>query len=183
MTHKKNPKPRLDKKTGARLGFRKGPKLSRHAMEEFGPGKTDVILCPEGDAVYYYKSWHHDLEKYRELRETKAVTFKLCPFHEMKKNRQWEGEVNIFGVPEEFRAELLQGAKNLSNEAQRRDPMHRILDIKTTKDAISIFTSENQLAQQIAKRIRETHKHHIEEKIHRAKESDAVLITMKWIAG
>ncbi|MBI2038847.1 MAG: hypothetical protein HYT22_00995 [Candidatus Niyogibacteria bacterium] len=179
---KKPVKSRLDKKTESRFSWRKSPSLSRRAQEEFGPGKTDIILCPEGDAVYYYKSWHHDLERYRELSETKAVTFTLCPFHEMKKNRQWEGEVRLVGVPATELREILASAQHISDEARRRDPMHGILDIKTEKNMVSIYTSENQLSGRIAKRIGESHKHHLARRFHHGKESDVFLITLEWIA-
>ena len=179
---KKSFKPRIDKKAKARFVWRKTPAFSRAEAEEFGPGKTDIILCQKGDAVYYYKSWHHDLEHYRELSEDKALTFKLCPFHEMKKKRQWEGEVRIMGVPTALRREMILAAENLSDEARRRDPMHGILDIKSKKDSIQIFTSENQLANRIARRIENSHKRHLARRIHHGRESDAVLITLEWSA-
>ena len=177
---KKSAKPRLDKKTEARFTWRKSSSHSRRELEEFGPGKSGIILCSEGDAAYYQKAWHHDLEKYRELSEEKSVTFKLCPFHELKKSRRWEGEVRLIDIPEEFRSDILRAAENVSNEARRRDPMHGILDIQKRRNAISIYTSENQLAQKIAKRIRASHKHHILEAIHRGKDSDAVLVLLEW---
>ena len=164
-----------------RQSRKRGIKLSRHAEQEFGPGKTDIIFCPEGDEVYYYKSWHHDLRDYPYLKETKPVYFKLCPFHQMKKNRQWEGEVRISDVPEKYRERVLQTAENVSREAYRRDPMDRILNIKQSKKEITIYTSENQLAQKIARKITASFKNNFTKpKISRAAGSDAVLIVMGW---
>lgn len=161
--------------------YRKGLKLSRHEAEEFGPGKTDIILCPEGDAVYYFKSWHHSLRRYRYLSEDKDIRFELCLFHQMKKNRQWEGEVRITGIPPRFKTDIKKTAEGRSQEAYRRDPMHRILDIKEGKEGLRIFTSENQLARRIAKKIASSLKKHISRpKIHKGKGSDPVLITMEW---
>ncbi len=171
--------------------YKMGPKLSRHAEAEFGPGKTDIIFCPEGPEVYYYKSWHHNLRDYPYLKETKPVYFKLCTFHQMKKNRQWEGEIRISGVPEKYSAQVLQTAENVSQEAYRRDPMDRILSIKQTKKEITIYTSENQLAQKITRKIVASFKNKFfrpgrtslglaKPKISRARESDAVLIVMGW---
>lgn len=172
--------------------YRKGSIISRHEVEEFGPGKIDIIFCPEGDEVYYYKSWHHNLRRYPHLKETKPLRFQLCPYHQMKKNRQWEGEVRIYSVPEKYRERVLKTAENVSREAYRRDPMHRILNIKENKKEITIYTSENQLAQRMAKKIFESFKNHFfrqrrtnlrlaKPKISRGQGSDAVLITMEWI--
>ena len=169
-------------KTSASGKYRKGPKLSRRAMKEFGPGEIDIIFCPEGDEVYYYKSWHHNLRRYHHLKETKPVSFKLCPFHQMKKNRQWEGEIKISNVPDKYKLRVLKTAENMSREAHRRDPMHRILNIKQAKKEIVIYTSENQLAQKIAKKISQSFKTYFSKlKISRAKGSDMVLIVMEWV--
>ena len=139
------------------------------------------MFCPEGDTVYYYKSWHHNLLRYKHLSESKDVRFKLCPYHEMKKNRQWEGEIRIAGVPVKLLGEIKKAAEKMSEEAYRRDPMHRILDTKETKKELKIFTSENQLARHIAKKIFASFKKHFPKpKIHKAKGADPVLITMEW---
>lgn len=177
---RKPTKRNLNKKASSRLAYRKGFKLSHHDSEEFDSGKIDIMFCPEGDAVYYYKSWHHNLRKYQHLSENKNVQFKLCPFHLMKKNRQWEGEVRVIGVPIKFRAEVKKAARNMSDEAYRRDPMHRILNIKETRKEFIIFTSENQLARHIAKKIAQSHKNHFSKRIHKGKSSDPVLIIMEW---
>lgn len=178
----KKPTKRISNKKGlARHAYRKGFKLSRHDVEEFGSGKTDIMFCSEGDTVYYYKSWHHNLRRYRYLSENKAVRFILCPYHEMKKNRQWEGEVRVAGVPAKFVGEIKKAAEKMSEEAYRRDPMHRILDMKETKKELQIFTSQNQLARHIAKKIFASLKKHFSKpKIHKAKGADPVLITMEW---
>lgn len=107
-----------NKKATSRLAYRKGFKLSRHDVEEFGPGKIDIIFCREGDAVYYYKSWHHNLRRYKYLSESKDIRFKLCPYHEMKKNRQWEGEIRIGGVPSKFKSSIKKTAEGISREAE-----------------------------------------------------------------
>ena len=39
--------------------YASGEQKSRHAMEEFGPGKSGFIFCLHGEAVYFKKSWHH----------------------------------------------------------------------------------------------------------------------------
>ncbi len=163
--------------------YKMGPIISRHEAQEFGPGKIDVIFCPEGDEVYYFKSWHHNLGNYHYLKETKPLRFKLCPFHQMKKNRQWEGEIRISNPPEKYKSQIVSTAEGVSREAYRRDPMHRILDMKTAKDEIKIYVSENQLAQKISKKILHSFKNRFSKpKIHKAKGGDPVLITMEWLA-
>lgn len=156
------------------------PKIARHEIEEFGPGKKDIIFCPKGDAIYYYKSWHHNLEDYQFLKENKNLRFALCPFHQMEKNKTWEGEVRIINGNEEKLNQVLALAKNFAHRAYLKDPMHRILKIKKGKNTLSIFVSENQLAERMAKKINESFKNLFSKpKIHRGKGEDPFLIVLE----
>lgn len=155
-------------------------KISRQEFEEYGPGKKEIIFCPKGDAVYYHKSWHHAFENYKHAKETKEVRFALCPFHRMENNRVWEGEIRISDLKKEKIAEVLSLAKNFSHRAYLKDPMHRIISIRQDKNSLSIFTSENQLAERLAKKIHETFKNLFSRPvIHRAKGGDPFLITIE----
>lgn len=157
-------------------------KISRREFEEFGPGKNEIIFCPKGDAVYYHKSWHHAFENYKHAKKTKEARFALCPFHQMEHNRVWEGEVRISNLKKEKIAEVLSLAKNFSHRAYLKDPMHRIINIRQDKNSFSIFTSENQLAERLAKKIHETFKDLFSKPIlHRAKGGDPFLITIETV--
>lgn len=161
-------------------GYHHKQKISRHEVEEFGPGKKDLIFCPKGDAIYYYKSWHHNLKDYKFLKENKNVRFALCPFHQMEKNRVWEGEIRIKNLSEEKLGQVLALAKNFAHRAYLKDPMHRIIKIKKEKDNLYIFISENQLTERLAKKISESFKNlFLKPKIHRGKDSDPFLITLE----
>lgn len=157
-------------------------KVSRREFEEFGPGQNEIIFCPKGDAVYYHKGWHHSFENFKHLKESKAVRFALCPFHWMEQSRVWEGEIKIRNAAQEKIGEILTLARNFGHRAFLKDPMNRILKISQDKDSLSIYLSENQLAERMAKKIYETFKRHLTKpKIHKAKEKDAFLITMEMI--
>ncbi len=135
-----------------------GGKKSRHAMEEFGPGKVEFTVCPEGGEVYYHKYWHHALEDFKHLSEKKKIVFKLCPFHLMVKNKQYEGELIIEGVPAKYRQELIRLIENSGEHGYRADPMDRIIKMENKGNAIRVELSENQLAQKIANKIRDRFK-------------------------
>jgi len=138
--HHKTPKPKKDR-------------------EEFGPGKTDIIICKECGAAYYYKSWHHRLEDYPELSQSKPIKFTLCPACRMIESGKYEGEVMVENFPEEIEKELKNLIENFGERARERDPLDRIISIKESKTKrgknLRILTTENQLAQRLGKKINE----------------------------
>jgi NMD protein affecting ribosome stability and mRNA decay len=124
--------------------------------QEFGPGKRDVLVCPECNAVYFYKSWHHRLEDYPHLKENKDVRFKLCPACIMIKNGKFEGEVIIENLDGKNITDLINTIKNMGDSAIKRDNQDRIIKIKEKENKIRVITTENQLAQKIANKIKKT---------------------------
>jgi len=169
-------------KRKAQSGYRKGHKFSHHEMEEFGLGKSDIVICPICSAVYYYKSWHHNLLHYPYISEDKKVAFKECPACSMWARRQWEGEVCLIGIPNEKKEQIKNTILSVADEAYRRDPMHRVFDIKKARKQIIIYTSENQLARRIARKISSAFKKHFSKpEFHYGEGEDVLLIKMKWL--
>ena len=157
-----------------------GEQKSGHAMEEFGPGKVEFTVCSEGGEVYYHKHWHHALEDFKHLREKKKFVFKLCPFHLMVKNKQYEGELLIEGVPAKYRQELVRLIENSGEHGYRADPMDRIIKMENKGNAIRVELSENQLAQKIANKIRDRFKNTTRAVRRGGGESDVVSIKISF---
>ena len=130
---------------------------SKKEEQEFGKGKKDILICPKCDAVYWYKSWHHSIEDYPELKETKNVNFTICPACQQILEGKFEGEIILENVPKDLKKEIKNLAKNFGKRAFEKDPMDRIISIKEIeKGKIQILTTENQLAQRLAKKIKQT---------------------------
>jgi len=130
---------------------------SRKEESEFGLGKKEFLTCSGCGVVYFDKSWHHGLleEKQEHLKENRQLKFTLCPACKMKKDKFFEGEILIrirnkgLGIKEN----VLNTIKNSDKQAQERDPMDRILWTEDKDDEVRIFTSENQLAVRIGKKL------------------------------
>lgn len=171
-------------RTPKRNAHRKGFKASHSAAEEFGPGKRDIALCPSCSAVYYYKSWHHNMLHFKGDIDTKQnMRVLLCPACAMWKDRHWEGELRIEGIPSQMRAQVKNTILSVADTAYDRDPMDRIFDIKERGKTIQVFASENQLTVSMARKVASSLKKHFSKPvIHYGKGEDAVLVTMEWIA-
>lgn len=165
---------------------------SRNQTHLYSPGEKqrdkseinsghDITLCPDCSCVYYKKAWHHDLSNHKKLTDDHHAKIGRCPSCRCWRDHQWEGEVRIQNVPKDAREEMMHLIMHLSQTAFEKNPMHRVFDIATEKNMITIFVSENQLAQSIARKIHEAFKAHITKPvIHRGKEDSTLLATIEW---
>ncbi|MBU4338192.1 hypothetical protein KKD57_01395 [Patescibacteria group bacterium] len=135
----------------------RGPKSNKEEAE-FGPGKVNVLMCKDCNAVYFRKSWHHRLKEGKEISEDKPARIVICPACQMVKDKMFEGQIILKNAPADKKGEVLNLVKNVGKRAFARDPMDRIISIKEQGGEIEILTTENQLAASIAKQIKRAFK-------------------------
>lgn len=158
------------------------PKVSKKENEEFGPGKIGIVFCEKCGIVYFNKSWHHNLRNYKFLNEDKGVAFRLCPACQMAKDHRYEGEIRIAGVKRVEAKNVEELARALARKAYELDPLVRILKVALAGSVLSIFTSENQFAQRLAKKMKETQKKlFTAPEIHKGKGGDFFIIMMQYL--
>lgn len=133
----------------------------KNEKKEFPSGEKGAIFCLVCRSVYYKKSWHHALKQSltRGKSSLKAKTYKLktilCPACQMIKDKEFEGQLVIGGFPANLKSDLVQLIKNFCQRAFERDPMDRLINIKTDKSGLVVTVTENQLAVKLAKKIKE----------------------------
>jgi 6-pyruvoyl-tetrahydropterin synthase len=148
--------------------FRKSYKVklpkSQHEVEEFS-AKKGLVLCEDCGACYYKKHWHAGLEKLNlpetmsleKLKKEKLMRFVSCSACTMIKNKQYEGRVTIKNFPENQSEQLEKLAEGFGNRAYDRDPMDRVIEIKKLGNGNwQITTTENELANKLAHKIKDT---------------------------
>src|SRR3989344_6528206 len=156
---------------------------ARTEEHEFVRGKTGLVFCKNCNAVYYKKSWHHNLRHYKNLAENLAIKFLLCPACKMIKNKQFEGEIVILNIPDKFLKELVHLIEAFGRRAYARDSQHRLIEIKKDKRNLIVTSTENQLAKQLAKKIKDAFKK-VEEKIsYSPAPSDVVYIKLMFLSS
>lgn len=142
-------------KTGA-IGRRH--QRSRKEESEFGLGQKEFLKCSDCGVVYFDKSWHRSLleEKQEHLKENRQFKFTLCPACKMKKDKIFEGEVVIKLKAQglKVKADILNAVKNSDRQGQDWDPLDRVLWTEDKGDEVRIYTSENQLAVKIGKKLK-----------------------------
>jgi hypothetical protein len=132
---------------------------SKKEEQEYGKGKKDILVCEKCGAFYWYKSWHHHLSDYPELKESKNINFTLCPACKMIENGKYEGEILVENIDTDKETEVENLIQNFSETAFEKDPMDRIISIeKIAKGMLRVLTTENQMAKQLAKKLKRTFK-------------------------
>ncbi len=140
----------------------KSPRLEPISLKtparEFPKGQAGIVFCKTCSAVYFKKSWHHNLRRHNTLSENTAVHFTLCPACVMIQNKKYEGKIIIANVPFAAREQLENLIHAFTHRAFRRDPMDRLIEIKKKNGALEVSTTENQLAVKLAKKIKDAYK-------------------------
>jgi hypothetical protein len=144
---------------------------SKKKEAEFNKGKKSILACRECGAFYWHKSWRHNLIDHQDFSKGKEVKLIVCPACQMIEDGKYEGEIIIENLAERKKEEVENLINNFSEIAFDKDPMDRIISIETiAKGMLRILTTENQMAQQLAKKIKKTFKGKISF-IHSRKES------------
>lgn len=169
-------------KTPIPIEYFKRPVESKWETEEFGPGQQNIVICGDCGIAYYGKAWHHNLRNYKNVERAKRVAFKLCPACMMAKNKQYEGEIRISDLPKNKVNEITGLVRVLARKAYELDPLDRILRTKYSGNTLSVQMSENQLAQRLAKKLKDTMKKSFSKpEICKGKGEDPFVIKMNWL--
>jgi len=139
-------------------GSRKGKKFPR-AKADVGPfykAEYSLAVCKKCGALYYKKSWHHGTDAlFGGEKKKLRIQSVLCPADMMIQEKLFEGELIIENIPERLRQELIRLIHAYGERAYKRDCQHRVIAIeKRGKNAIRVTTTENQLANKLAKKIK-----------------------------
>lgn len=150
----------------------------RREKSEFGKGTAGIIVCDTCGAAYFKKRWYHGLEKISSKNPNHPVSFKLCPACTMISNRQFEGRITLKNVPEKYESEITNFAHAYGRRAWERDPMDRLIAIKKTNGELVITTTENQLANKLARKLKQMFRKTVKDISFSPSPSDVVYVTI-----
>lgn len=149
-----------------------------HTEHEFPKGVKGIVFCGTCGIAYYKKSWHRNLRYFKSFEKDMPVAFRTCPACQMIKNKQYEGMVRLVGVPKNLQGEVERLIRGYGERAEQRDPLDRVIGIKKVSNGFEVTTTENQLAQKLARKITETFKTARLAVSHSARPSDVAFITV-----
>lgn len=148
---------------------------------EFPKGKGGILACPICGAFYFKKKWQHELQVKKGNIIRRPIKKSICPADLLIKNKQFEGKITIENIPAKITNELVNLINLFGKTAFERDNQHRIIAIKKIdKNSIIITTTENQMALQLAKKIKNTFKKDVMKISLSPQPSDVVYIRLKF---
>lgn len=133
---------------------------SKH--EEHGRERGGVVECPMCHNVHFKKKWYATLSQISGAKgheeEFAIAREQICPACMMIKNHLYEGELIVERVPDNLREDLMNLISNYGDDAKEKDPQDRIIEVQVTADGCRVITTENQLVDRMAKKIRDAFK-------------------------
>jgi hypothetical protein len=131
---------------------------SKKEENEFGKSKKGLITCKKCNAMLWQGVWHHKSEIKKNIRKSKQNGFSICPACKMVEDNMYEGEVIIENINPEIKNYVINTIRNRGEIGFKNDPQDRIISIDNDdhNGKINIFTTENQLALKIGRKIKKS---------------------------
>lgn len=126
--------------------------------EEYWREHKGIVACPRCKNLHAKKRWYVSEDKLKRTLKTSKVAAtekKVCPACTMIKNHMFEGELFIEGFPVAMKKDLKNLINNFGVRATAIDPQDRIIAVETTRKGYRVTTTENQLVNKLAKKIRD----------------------------
>ena len=149
----------------------------KNEEHEFPKGAKGILVCTICGALYFKKSWNHQISIEGEKEEAVLIRKTMCPACRMIENKEFEGELIVSNIPKKHFDEVVKIIEDTGVKAYQRDTQHRLIGIQTDNNSLRATTTENQLAVEMSRKIKDAFKGKVEEKISYSPDpSDAVYI-------
>jgi NMD protein affecting ribosome stability and mRNA decay len=128
-------------------------------------GNSEMAVCKRCHAIYHNKRWYLDEELYQKkaaLKETEKI---LCPACHKIKDKFPGGVVTLTGAfLHEHKEEIMNLIRNEEERAKGFNPLERIMEVTKIKKGMEITTTNEKLAQRIAKSLERAYQGSVEYK-------------------
>jgi len=117
----------------------------RRKVHKVAAKLPDVTACPECGAVFRQGRW-----RWSQVKHPTGTRREQCPACRRIQDGYPAGEVTIRGnFARAHRAELLSRIRNLEERERSRRPLHRLMAIRESDDALVVTTTDANLAHAI----------------------------------
>jgi len=126
---------------------------------------SEMAVCKRCHAIYYNKRWYLDEELYQEKVSLKDTEKILCPACLKIKDKFPGGVVTLTGdFLHEHKEEIMNLIRNEEERARGYNPLERIMEVTKMGKRLEITTTNEKLAQRIAKSLERAYRGSVEYK-------------------
>jgi len=128
-------------------------------------GNSETTVCKRCHAIYYNKRWYLDEELYKRKASLKDTVRILCPACLKIKDRFPGGVVTLTGdFLHEHKEEIMNLIRNEEERARGFNPLERIMEVTKKNKGMEITTTNEKLAQRIARSLERAYQGSVEYK-------------------
>jgi NMD protein affecting ribosome stability and mRNA decay len=145
--------------------------IKRKSMDTAGDpyllkmGNSEMAVCKRCHAIYHNKRWYLDEELYQKKASLKDTEKILCPACKKIKDKFPGGVVTLTGdFLHEHQEEIMNLVRNEEERAKGFNPLERIMEVTKIKKGMEITTTNEKLAQRIAKSLERAYQGSVEYK-------------------
>ncbi len=139
-------------------------------------GVKEAAVCRKCGMYYQNKRWSVNPAEVKNLQGKTAAKI-VCPACQRMEDGNPAGIVNLAG---EYllahESEILDTIKHIEAKSRLKNPLGRIMEISQEKDAVTIATTEDKLAQKLGREIYKAHKG----ELHYRWSHDQELVRVSW---
>jgi NMD protein affecting ribosome stability and mRNA decay len=128
-------------------------------------GNSEMAVCKKCRAIYHNKRWYLDDELYQKKASLKETERILCPACLKIKDKFPGGVVTLSGeFLHKHKEEILNLIRNEEERAMGFNPLERIMEVSKIKKGMEITTTNEKLAQRIARSLERAYQGSVEYK-------------------
>lgn len=128
-------------------------------------GNTEIAVCKKCHAIYYNKRWYLDEELYKRKSSLKETGKIMCPACLKIKDKFPGGVVTLTGeFLHEHKEEIMNMIRNEEERAKGFNPLERIMEVTKINKGMEITTTNEKLAQRIARSLERAYQGSVEYK-------------------
>ncbi len=137
----------------------------------------EAAMCRECKAVFVCGRWQLHEQATDDLKKANKVIETLCPACQKTRDRQPGGIVTLTGgFIKEHETEIINLIDHENREAMGINPLERIMDIERSDSGLTIYTTNEKLAQKIGRSIHKAYAGEVEYKW----SEDTKLVRVNW---
>jgi NMD protein affecting ribosome stability and mRNA decay len=142
------------------MGYEEKGQMAARSTDAYLPkeGLKEVAVCTGCKILYWNKRWYLSEDESTKLSADMVRNEVLCPACRRMQDNNPAGIVTFSGdYLVKHENEILNTIKNVEEKARTKNPLARIMEIKQEGNVLTVYTTNDKLAQKLGRDIFKAH--------------------------